>query len=74
MSQLHNVYFVLMAQSKSEAHAVAEAERLAKQFGGPMGVDVRRCGTQARIASVLPSGIVSVTETPAIEEMEKGKL
>ena len=55
-----NIYFVVPANSRTEAEAVAEALRVSRSLEAKMAVEVRRCGTQRKIAAVFPDGTVQV--------------
>ena len=60
-----NLYFVVMARSRNEADAIAEAKQIAEQFGSGMGVTVKRCGIGSQVAMVLRDGSVVFKKTEA---------
>ncbi len=59
---MNNIYFAILATSKNDADAIAEAHRLAKTDGVAM-IEVRRCGTKKLIAHVSCDGDVGLTDS-----------
>lgn len=63
---MQNIYFVVLAESRTEAEAVAEAAVLGRQFGSDLPIEVRECGTRRCIARVNRHGVL-FDASPEIE-------
>ena len=55
-----NLYFTILANSTTEAEAMAEAMKVARAIDSPHDVAVKVCGTQRLVARVLANGNVHV--------------
>ncbi len=68
---MKNIYFVILAKSKNDAGAIAEAHNLAKAGGTECSsVEVRTCGTEELIAHVFPDGAVGLAKQQAIDDSD----
>ena len=55
-----NLYFTVLATSKTEAEAIVEAMELARAMDSVHDVSVKACGTQCLVARVFANGNVYV--------------
>lgn len=57
MAKEQNITFTMMANSRNEADAIAEAHRLLQHHHSGLGIEVS-CGGR-RIVTVLPGGVIA---------------